>query len=154
MSNPYVRPLESFGHRLHTLGPRRVRHRSPLSSYHTDRPSATYSRRVRPEVAIRTARASRAPAAQRPSHPFQLGDTLARINRTNQPAPDYGAMPGFGRPSLLDAVGASESRSAESGSTGSSRTLRAEDESEEYVRPRRRIRLGGRRAAVEDDSDE
>lgn len=77
----------AYTHRLHTLQPRRHRHRSPPpdhSSYYPQgnpRVQPTYrTSRIPADVVARAAATARGATALEPIHPFQLSSTLARLN--------------------------------------------------------------------------
>ncbi|GIZ49147.1 hypothetical protein CKM354_001218300 [Cercospora kikuchii] len=130
--------LGSYSHRLHTRGPRRNRHRSPPPSYSSLYPQGnpriqpTYRlSRIPAEIISRAARAAQSRGANvgQPGHPFQLSNTLARLNaareqdRTDRfPAP--GQTHHFGI--VADSEDEAEIAEYASGSSGSSRTLQGD----------------------------
>lgn len=143
--------LGSYSHRLHTRGPRRNRHRSPPPSYSSLYPQGnprvqpTYRlSRIPAEIISRAARAAQSRGANvgQPGHPFQLSNTLARLNAAREqdrtdcfPAP--GQTNHFGI--VADSEDEAEIAEYASGSSGSSRTLQGEPA------PRATVTVGRRR---------
>ncbi|KAK4499959.1 hypothetical protein PRZ48_008145 [Zasmidium cellare] len=137
-------PPHEPSHRLDTLGSRRSR----FAVYPLDAVSAferrfgdasnSYRRRLQPQNhprrSLHVDQASRSanPAFQpvRPAHPFQLDNTLARLNRNTQPVPHRYSASGSRHHSNLSSqssVGGVSIGSTGSGSSGSSMTVRADD---------------------------